>query len=181
MRVLKQLITGVMLASGLSAAQAAIVDFTLIGDVITGDFDGLTFGLNPGDTITVTGSFDDSVLTGGTGTVVFDLAASNTFSIDFGGGLVYGVATDSNQVSSITLDNGSLVSFDYFAFAGRNGAPYSFDASDQVLDPSLTVFSDRALLIGQWRDIEISAVPVPAALWLFGSGLLGLAGIARRK
>ncbi len=28
---------------------------------------------------------------------------------------------------------------------------------------------------------EVQAVPVPAAVWLFGSGLLGLAGIARRK
>lgn len=28
---------------------------------------------------------------------------------------------------------------------------------------------------------SISAVPVPAAVWLFGSGLLGLVGIARRK
>jgi len=27
----------------------------------------------------------------------------------------------------------------------------------------------------------VSAVPVPAAVWLFGSGLIGLAGIARRK
>ena len=26
-----------------------------------------------------------------------------------------------------------------------------------------------------------SAVPVPAAVWLFGSGLLGLVGVARRK
>lgn len=29
--------------------------------------------------------------------------------------------------------------------------------------------------------IGISAVPVPPALWLFGSGLLGLVGIAKRK
>ena len=27
----------------------------------------------------------------------------------------------------------------------------------------------------------ISAVPIPAAVWLFGSGLIGLIGIARRK
>ena len=27
----------------------------------------------------------------------------------------------------------------------------------------------------------ISSVPVPAAIWLFGSGLLGLIGVARRK
>jgi hypothetical protein len=28
---------------------------------------------------------------------------------------------------------------------------------------------------------SISAIPVPAAVWLFGSGLLGLVGVARRK
>lgn len=28
---------------------------------------------------------------------------------------------------------------------------------------------------------DVSAVPVPAAVWLFGSGLVGLAGLARRK
>jgi len=30
-------------------------------------------------------------------------------------------------------------------------------------------------------DVETPAVPVPAAVWLFGSGLLGLVGVARRK
>ena len=29
--------------------------------------------------------------------------------------------------------------------------------------------------------VNIAAVPIPAAVWLFGSGLLGLIGIARRK
>jgi len=28
---------------------------------------------------------------------------------------------------------------------------------------------------------DLSAVPVPAAVWLFGSGLLGLVGVARRR
>jgi hypothetical protein len=30
-------------------------------------------------------------------------------------------------------------------------------------------------------DLVIAQVPVPAAIWLFGSGLLGLIGVARRK
>lgn len=30
-------------------------------------------------------------------------------------------------------------------------------------------------------DVEVPQVPVPAAVWLFGSGLLGLIGVARRK
>ena len=29
--------------------------------------------------------------------------------------------------------------------------------------------------------VEVAAVPIPAAVWLFGSGLLGLIGVARRK
>jgi len=32
-----------------------------------------------------------------------------------------------------------------------------------------------------WSSSTVSAVPVPAAVWLFGSGLLGMVGIARRK
>ena len=31
------------------------------------------------------------------------------------------------------------------------------------------------------NSITVSSVPVPAAVWLFGSGLLGFIGIARRK
>ena len=37
-------------------------------------------------------------------------------------------------------------------------------------------FSDLAI-----DNVVVSAVPVPAAVWLFGSGLLGLIGVARRK
>ncbi len=56
----------------------------------------------------------------------------------------------------------------------------------------LTEFRDRGPLIA-WNDvpggrtnstgfiIETSAVPIPAAVWLFGSGLLGLIGVARRN
>jgi len=38
-------------------------------------------------------------------------------------------------------------------------------------------------LRGSWliRNTAVSTVPVPAAIWLFGSGLIGLAGIARHR
>jgi hypothetical protein len=32
-----------------------------------------------------------------------------------------------------------------------------------------------------WAVLSGDVVPVPAAVWLFGSGLLGLVGVARRK
>ena len=31
-----------------------------------------------------------------------------------------------------------------------------------------------------WQ-LELTAVPIPAAVWLFGSGLIGLIGVARQK
>ena len=47
-------------------------------------------------------------------------------------------------------------------------------------------FAGEESIIGYFNaEDEITsgaaAIPVPAALWLFGSGLLGLVGIARRK
>ena len=39
----------------------------------------------------------------------------------------------------------------------------------------------NAAFLGTATPQEVAAVPVPAAVWLFGSGLLGLVGVARRK
>ena len=40
---------------------------------------------------------------------------------------------------------------------------------------------DRNLFAWAVHSGDVSAVPVPAAVWLFGSGLIGLVGLARRK
>ena len=39
---------------------------------------------------------------------------------------------------------------------------------------------DMSLSTGSYL-VQTSVVPVPAAVWLFGSGLIGLIGFARRK
>ena len=47
---------------------------------------------------------------------------------------------------------------------------------------TLTLISESSSRPDQLRVITaVSAVPVPAAVWLFGSGLLGLVAVARRK
>jgi len=58
-----------------------------------------------------------------------------------------------------------------FAGATYNGTP-------GLIIPFGTVFTADTISakLGQ-----VQTVPVPAAVWLFGSGLIGLAGIARRK
>ena len=61
-----------------------------------------------------------------------------------------------------------------------------FDSSELINNGvELTV----ATVLGSWtlsadgmlNYAPVNAVPVPAAVWLFGSGLLGLVGVARRK
>ena len=58
----------------------------------------------------------------------------------------------------------------------------SISISDLSSDPAPISSIDygTASTAGLWTG-DIAAVPLPAAAWLFGSGLLGLAGIARRK
>ena len=46
----------------------------------------------------------------------------------------------------------------------------------QGYDPLINTWASWAVQSG-----DVSAVPAPAAIWLFGSGLIGLIGFARRK
>jgi hypothetical protein len=48
-----------------------------------------------------------------------------------------------------------------------------FDADGNTLDSSAISYTGATL--------DVQEVPLPAAVWLFGTGLLGLAGIARRR
>ena len=52
--------------------------------------------------------------------------------------------------------------------------------------PNVTAFSNAEWMVDPTSGTvsyvgQVSAVPIPAAVWLFGSGLLGLVGIARRR
>ncbi len=52
--------------------------------------------------------------------------------------------------------------------------------------PNITAFSNAEWMVNPNTGTvsyvgQVSAVPVPAAVWLFGSGMLGLVGIARRR
>ena len=50
------------------------------------------------------------------------------------------------------------------------------------LDPTLSLYGvSQELLIASNGDVVLAPVSIPATAWLFGSGLLGLVGMARRK
>jgi hypothetical protein len=59
-----------------------------------------------------------------------------------------------------------------------------FDSNNNNIDfhpGCITPGSSNISGTGDCSAASVGAVPVPAAAWLFGSGILGLAGIARRK
>jgi len=63
---------------------------------------------------------------------------------------------------------------------------FNFDAMPGKYFVTFYGFADvSAPQLGQYgieiSSVEISQVPVPAALWLFGSGLIGLVGVMRRN
>lgn len=175
-------ISSVMLATGLvlgmGVAQAAIVNFTLTGEVDAAADSGNVFGLNMFDTITATGTFDDSVLTAGTGMISFGSGSGNSLTLNVGS-QSYTAADDTDYAvgfPQITLNAGAFTGFSFATLFGTYG---SFDSQDYWFDGYDDNFN---LVSGTWINFETAAVvPVPAAVWLFGSGLLGLVGVARRK
>jgi hypothetical protein len=67
---------------------------------------------------------------------------------------------------------------------GANGITMSdFDVLSSIPPGDIRAFVALKFVQGPGDDSAYGAavVPVPAAVWLFGSGLLGLVGVARRK
>lgn len=67
--------------------------------------------------------------------------------------------------------------------SGATGVGFASGNAAQLLYLDGTSISDSHIFVAS-SSLSIkplSSIPVPAAFWLFGSGLLGLIGIARRK
>jgi len=101
----------------------------------------------------------------------------NLFSLDAD---VYGFDVIVDRLDSSVIGSASVLLNDELVGTISFANP---SVSAVFADPSITqviqiVNTDAALLN---YDFFTTPVPVPAAAWLFGSGLLGLIGFARRK
>lgn len=181
-KIINTLALSLVMIVSMQSAQAAYVNFSITGDILLGNEAPYNwandYGLAAGDTITASGMFDDSVLTLGTGTISFANGSGNSLTI-YAGSQVLTASNDSQYFTStfpsITLFENALTDFDYIVSAGVNDAIVNFDSY-------ATTFSDVDGMVGDWQtEVTLTAVPVPAALWLFGSGLIALVGFAKRK
>ena len=115
--------------------------------------------------ISLTGMYDDNAIFG------------NNFSISDNGELIY-FATSNNGIQVIDVsDSTNPFKSDEFYQIINQTAP-------NALDIALFEESGYAYVAAGGNGlqiIDISSVPIPQAFWLFGSGLIGLIGVARRK
>jgi hypothetical protein len=82
-----------------------------------------------------------------------------------------------NGIASIPLPQVGVAAMTCTAGSScSNSSNYALDAVFHVNGAGFTTVSYYLHLEG-----HVSNVPVPAAAWLFGSGLMGLAGVARRR
>lgn len=81
---------------------------------------------------------------------------------------------------------------DYLATMSEFAALAGLGSSDLIAKMQLSFFAKgqtfgnvsgvaHSSSVVWFDDVSVSTIPIPAAAWLFGSGLLGLIGIARRK
>ncbi len=157
-------LSGSISASG-AALPTAVIDAS-VDTYVTATTIGSTLGLGFISGTLVNGTGNDLVLFGvGTTDDAFDLTiAGITQSL---------IATDSGFLTPNGFRlNAVAVNLDSFSIK-----------SNAIITDILLTFQDTTSEFGLAGALNPPpvVVPVPAAVWLFGSGLLGLAGVARRK
>jgi len=179
-KILKHLIFTALAVAG--NASASLINFTVTGDVLS----ALNYGgLGYGSTITADITLDDTGLTG-IGTEQIFFTGLNTLDIT-AGTLSFNQTMGDSALTSITFVDGSLTNLYFGAQFGMLGAPEDFFSSLTTVTASRNeIIKGRSIthnLYATWQvtTLPLTPVPVPAAVWLFGSGLLGLVGVARRK
>lgn len=99
----------------------------------------------------------------------------------------FDVRYNNNPVLFQVFDNEDTLLDEYFGSPIQYGAITGYIGLDiganliSYATISMPALPETTSLVIDNVIYQSSAVPVPAAIWLFGSGLLGLVGVARRK
>lgn len=183
--------------TGISQSAHSTIDFLF--DIELSNWIDISGGLMDGDTLEI--SFLD-------GTDLYDISVSDIYSFKYNVSAgVTGTSYLSDPSTIINGDIGEQFSYDGAALtiAFLDGSPANSLYSDDDLGYTsgittrgifpYSIYAGYGYYYGDVQHtgvaafpvgpgltgFEVSAVPVPSAVWLFGSGLIGLIGIARKK
>ena len=78
----------------------------------------------------------------------------------------------------LSIDGGAMMTYALTNVFTTNLTGTTFEFFNPNMGGGSAVSNDQQFYI---NTLEVTAVPVPAAVWLFGTGLIGLVGVARRK
>jgi len=194
---MKKILLSACLLLGATTANSAIIDFEGLGrDVIVGDgYANLNWNTNNGDIYTTNkdrygasgyqvvaiSTNSDTVAYNGYGYNPADITAigpNNVFSVNSG---VFASAWDA--LLTVTFEgylDGVLKHTMTAGLSNTTASLLSFNFSNidtfRMLDQGSQIAFDNLDV-----DYGVSQVPVPAAVWLFGTGLAGLMGVSRKK
>jgi hypothetical protein len=151
-------------------AQSAPVTKTFFGTVLDGPFTGYTG----------TGSFiyDNNLIINGDETINPTDGLTVSFTFD-GQDFDETNDRDYDDYPVLWFDNFEPIFLDYWIENGKNGVNFN--------DPDIAALYTYDDLIPSSGDFDFETeivaepVPIPGALWLLGSGMIGLVGLRRRK
>jgi len=175
---------------GASVTQAASLSFSSTS---------LTASLNDTFTIDILMDFTDDATLGGGTDIFFDPAVLAFQSFDFGS-TTLSLDPAFSRIPDADVIPGKLEGMAFGNFSSLSGpgvvGTLTFQAiatGNSTLTMAVTTealkggdfisnntFAAQTVNFGS-STVNVSSVPVPAAVWLFGSGLLGLAGAATKR
>jgi len=176
MKLRNFLATTVLCLSAASAQASTVLQptdtnvnfFTLDGSITLGVFDQLDTGF----TTSLTVVMGPSIFGGFGGEVSFTpfpAASSGPYFASNGASTTQlSLGTTNEFIVALSLDGGTT-------WVADNEADALYSANGDIVSLSFAGNGDAILV-----DV-VTTVPVPAAVWLFGTGLVGLAGVARRR
>lgn len=184
-------------------ASAVILDYSYIGQVesVSGDLsDNFTVNQNIYGYLSINFGSEDGISDsfGDSGGSVTSLSFNTGCGLIGCANSIRVVEESSRIINSFTDSDAQISSFDLLSLDGGFSelSIQSLSESGKLyLDNDVFGFSTLGTPIsgfpnilgtvtfsGDWtRSTPLPEVPVPAAVWLFGSGLIGLVGVARRK
>ena len=159
------------------SGNSAGIAFDNSGNAYYASYDKMLYTWDAAD---IAGAIGTGYLTYGDGTQLATLeAGAYDITVDDAGHVIFNGNTSYNYIAMWNGTEGAGSNYDYIGI-GPSSHWYTFiDAEGDV-----TQYGGGSLYQGDYYNFglaEVNAVPVPAAILLMGSGLLGLVGIRRRR